>query len=41
MRGYMLHVRTGRPDLALAIGMDCGVVDDVDLKAEAPTVLVA
>jgi len=28
-------VRTGRPDLALGIGLDCGVVDDIVLKAEA------
>ena len=30
-----VHVRTGRPDLALGIGLDCGVVDDIVLKAEA------
>ncbi|HEY8825851.1 MAG TPA: hypothetical protein VIP07_13350 [Candidatus Limnocylindria bacterium] len=36
-----VHVRTGRPDLALVIGLDCGAVDDIVLKAEARSVLVA
>ena len=36
-----VHVRTGRPDLAIGIGMDCGVVDDIVLKAEAGSMLVA
>ncbi|HAF10529.1 MAG TPA: hypothetical protein DCK98_10675 [Chloroflexi bacterium] len=36
-----VHVRTGRPDLALGIGLECGVVDDIVLKAEASSVLVA
>ena len=36
-----VHVRTGRPDLALGIDLDCGAVDDIVLKAEARSVLVA
>ncbi len=35
-----VHVRTGRPDLALGIGLDCGAVDDIVLKAEAGSVPV-
>ena len=36
-----VHMRTGRPDLALGIGLDCGVVDDIVLKADAGSVLLA
>ena len=32
-----VHVRTGRPDLALGIGLDCGAVDDIVLMLEAKT----
>lgn len=35
-----VHMRTGRPDLALGIGLDCGAVDDIVLEAEARPVLV-
>jgi len=40
-QGITVHLRTGRPDLALGIGMDCGVVDHILLTANAGSVLVA
>ncbi len=36
-----VHVRTRRPDLALGIGLACGVVDDIVLKAETRSAEVA
>ena len=40
-RALKVHVRTGRPDLALGIGWQCGAVEDIVLEAEASTSLVA
>lgn len=40
-RALNVHVRTARPDLALAIGWQCGTVDDILLKADSPAFLVA
>jgi dihydroxyacetone kinase-like predicted kinase len=40
-RALTVHVRTPRPDLALGIGWQCGAVDDIVLKADAPAIRVA